>query len=233
MWPPPGMRRKRIRILIPAASAALLGGAGWLLGPLWALAGILSGPVAATSVLLVIIARGKPDPGRLLQAGRRQEAYHWLEQDLSFARKLAARRPMFRDVLADKLGTMSQLLEALGDEPRALEVATEAATIYTDLSVKQPGRYTAPLAHMRLREADLLSHLGRHGEALGAAEPAVRLYRHLTIHDRSTYLPRLAAALTRQADELGYLDRLTEARAAAAEAKMITTDMLPSSSTRS
>jgi hypothetical protein len=66
------------------------------------------------------------------------------------------------------------------------------------------------------------------GTAFAAIEPAVQIYRRLTIEDRNAYLPSLAAALTRQADELGHLDRITEARAAIAEARMISTDMLPS-----
>jgi tetratricopeptide (TPR) repeat protein len=228
VWPPPWILRKRLRILIYAASAVLLGGAGWLVGPLWAVAGTLAGPVAVSSVLLVIVVLGKPDPVRLLRAGRPQEAYQYLDQDLSFTRRRAAKRPWFRDVLAHNLETMSQVLQALGNEPGALEAATEAVAIYTEEAAKHPNQYPDALARTLLQQAALLAHMGRHGEALGAIEPAVQIYRRLTVGDRSSYLPDLAAALTRQADELGYLDRITEARAAAAEAEMISTDMLPS-----
>lgn len=214
--------------MIPVAGAVLLGGAGWLLGPLWAVTGILAGPVAAIAVGVAFLLRGKPDPVRLLAAGRPQEAYRQLWHDLTFARALAARRPAFRDVLAGKLETMSQVQQALGDEPRALEAATEAAAIYAGLAARRPGRHAAAHARTLLQQAGLLARMGRHGEALAAIEPAVQAYRRLTASDRSAYVAHLAAALTRQADELGYLDRTTEARAAAAEAEMISTDMLPS-----
>ena len=134
---------------------------------------------------------------------------------------------MLRIVLADRLETMSRVLQALGNEPRALETVTEAVAIYSALIEKHPDRNTGRLARMLLQQAALLAHMGRHGEALAAIEPAVQVYRRLTIKDRSAYLPSLATALSRQADELGHLDRITEARAAAAEAEMISTDMLP------
>jgi tetratricopeptide (TPR) repeat protein len=187
----------------------------------------LAGPVAAYSVIVIILVRRKPDPVRLLQAGRPQEAYRQLERELSFTRELARKRPMFRDMLASNLETMSQVLQVLDSEPQALEAATEAAAIYTELTAKRP-RYTDALAGTLLQQAALLAQMGRHGETLAAIEPAVQIYRRLAVDDHSTYLPCLAAALTRQADELGYLDRITEARAAAAEAELIRTDMLPS-----
>lgn len=207
----------------------LLGGVGWLLGPLWTVVGTLVGAVAAFSVLLIIFVRGKPDPERLMQAGRPQEAYRHLQYELSFLRGLVRRRPMFCDVLADRLETMSQVQLALGNEPRALETVTEAVAIYRALIEKHPDRYTGRLARVLLKQAALLAHMGRHGEALAAIEPAVQDYRRLSIRDRNAYLPSLATALSRQADELGHLDRITEARAAAAEAEMIRTDMLPPS----
>lgn len=206
----------------------MLGGAGWLLGPLWAVAGILVGSVAALAFLLIMVERGKPDPALLLRSGRPQEAYQHLQPELAFVRTLVIRRPMFRDILANRLETMAQVLQALDNEPKALETVTEAVAIYGDLRVKDPDRYGSPLAHALLRQAAMLANMGRHGEALAAAEPAVRIYRRLAVKDRSAYLPSLAAALTRQADELGHLDRITEARAATAEAEMISSDMLPS-----
>ena len=215
-------------IWTPAVGAALLGGAGWLLGPLWAVAGVLVGAVAALAALLIMVGRSKPDPALLLRSGRPQEAYRHLQPELAFVRTLVIRRPMFREILASRLETMAQVLQALDNEPKALETVTEAVTIYGDLNVKDPDRYNSPLAHALLRQAALLANLGRHGEALAAAEPAVQLYRRLAVKDRSAHLPSLAAALTRQADELGYLDRFTEARAATAEADLISTDMLPS-----
>lgn len=211
------------------AGAVLLGGVGWLLGPLWAVAGILLGAVAAYFVLLIIFVRGRPDPERLMQAGRPLEAYRLLEYEISFIRGQARWRSVLRPGLADRLETMCQVLQALGNEPKALETVTEAVAIYSDLTEKRPGGpYTRALARTLLQQASLLAHMGRHGEALAAIEPAVQIYRRLAIKDRNACLPSLAAALTRQADELGHLDRITEARAAAAEAEMISTDMLPS-----
>ncbi len=215
-------------IWVPAVGAALLGGVGWLLGPLGAVAGLVVGSVAALAVLLIMVGRARPDPALLLRSGRPQEAYRHLQPELAFVRTLVIRRPMFREILANRLETMAQVLQALDNEPKALETVTEAVTIYGTLSVKDPDRYGRPLAQALLRQAAMLANMGRHGEALAAAEPAVRIYRRLAVKDRSAYLPSLAAALTRQADELGYLDRISEARAATAEAEMISTDMLPS-----
>ena len=120
------------------------------------------------------------------------------------------------------------MLQALGNEPKALETVTEAVAIFSELTGKRPGRYATALARTLLQQAALLAHMARHGEALAAIDPAVQIYRRLSIKDRNAYLPSLAAALTRQADELGHLDRITEARAAIAEAEMISSDMLPS-----
>jgi hypothetical protein len=218
-----------VRLIIPAAAgAALLGGAGWFVGPLWAVAGALVGPVAAYCVLLIILWRRRPDPVQLLRDGRPDEAYRWLEEELSFTRGLAARRPMFRDVLAYKLETMSRVLQALDNEPRALEAATEAAAMYAGLTENQPDQYSGALARTLLQQAALLAHMGRHGEALAAIEPAVQFYRRLAVADRGKYLPHLASALASQAIELYSLDQITESRAAAAEAEMIHSDMLPS-----
>lgn len=214
--------------MTPAVGAVLLGGVGWLLGPLWAVAGIAVGAIAAFSVLVIIFVRSKPDPEHLIDAWRAQEAWRHVQYELSFLRGLAGRRPTFRDVLADRLETMSQVLQALGNEPKALESVTEAVAIYRDLTEKHPDRYTGRLARTLLQQGALLAHMGRHGEALAAIESAVQIYRRLAVNDRNAYLPSLAAALTRQADELGHLDRITEARDAIAEAEMISTDMLPS-----
>ena len=182
-------------IWTPAVGAALLGGAGWLLGPLWAVAGVLVGAIAALAVLLIMVGRAKPDPALLLRSGRPQEAYRHLQPELAFVRTLVIRRPMFRVILANHLETMAQVLQALDNEPKALETVTEAVTIYGDLNVKDPNRYGSALAEALLRQAAMLANLSRHGEALAAAQPAVQIYRRLAVKDRSAYLPSLAAAL--------------------------------------
>jgi tetratricopeptide (TPR) repeat protein len=212
----------------PAVGAALFGGLGWLLGPLWAIAGILAGLVAGVWALLFMFTRGKPDPELLLRSGRPQEAYRHLQYEISFAREQVVKRPVLREVFAIRLETMSQILHALGNEPKALESITEAVAVYTDLSVKRNDRHTISLARTLLHQAAMLANMGRHGEALAAIDPALRIYRRLAVKDRNAYLPSLAAALTSQADALGHLDRITEARAAIAEAELISTDMLPS-----
>ena len=125
VWPPPWSRRKHILIWTPALGAALLGGAGWLLGPLWAVAGILVGSVAALAVLLVMLERSKPDPALLLRSGRPQDAYRHLQPELAFVRTLVIRRPMFREILADRLDDdgagaagSGQRAESAGDRDR-------------------------------------------------------------------------------------------------------------------
>jgi tetratricopeptide (TPR) repeat protein len=214
--------------LIPVGGAVLLGGLGWLLGPLWAVAGATVGVVAAISLMYIMFVRSRPDPERLIQAGRPLEAYRVLEYEISFIRGQARLRPVFNTVLADRLETLCRALQALGNEPKALESITEAVAIYSDKHEKNTGSYAGHLARALLEQAALLAHMGRHGEALAATEPAVQIYRRLAVKDRNACLPSLAAALTRQSDELGHLDRITESRAAAAEAEMISTDMLPS-----
>jgi tetratricopeptide (TPR) repeat protein len=178
--------------------------------------------------MYIMFVRSRPDPERLIQAGRPLEAYRVLEYEISFIRGQARLRPVFNTVLADRLETLCRALQALGNEPKALESITEAVAIYSDKHEKNTGSYAGHLARALLEQAALLAHMGRHGEALAAIQPAVQIYRRLAVKDRNACLPSLAAALTRQADELGHLDRITEARSAAAEAEMISTDMLPS-----
>jgi hypothetical protein len=228
MWPPGWALRWGTKLSILAAGAVLGGGVGWIWGPLWAAVGAAAGLAAAYAGSIIALAFQRPNPQRLLLAGRAQEALWSLELRVSYDRKLAAKLPTFRDLLADHLDMMSEALQTVGNKPRALEAATEAAAIFAELTANRRGRYTAALAGALVRRAALLADMSRHGEALAAIEPAIGSYRRLTRGDPATYLPRLAEALTRQADALGYLDRITEARAAAAEADLIRTDMLPS-----
>ena len=228
MWPPRWALRWSTKLSILAAGAVVGGGVGWIWGSLWAAVGAAAGLVAAYAGSIIVLAFQRPNPQRLLTAGRAQEALWPLELRVSYDRKLAAKLPTFRDLLADHLDMMSEALQTVGNKPRALEAVTEAAAIFTELTANRPGRYTAALAGALLRQAALLADMSRHGEALAAIESAIGIYRRLTRGDPATYLPRLAEALTRQADALGYLDRITEARAAAAEADLIRTDMLPS-----
>lgn len=207
----------------------LLGGAGWLLGPLWAVGGAVIGAVAVVGGYSAVLMSTKPSPERLLRDGRPQEAYQQLARyDLPNSRRAAARFPYLQEVVGYYLELTSEALQGMGDATRALEAIVEAVEIYSALAAESPDKYDYRVASARLQEATLLGQLSRHGEALAAAEPAVQLYRGLAVDDRGTFLPLLAEALTRQADELGYLDRIDEARAAAAEAEMIRTDMLPS-----
>jgi len=230
VWPP---RWLRWRFQILAVAAVVFGGAGLLLGPAWATAGIALGPLVTLFAIVIVLLCSKPDPAGLMRAGRTREALRQLDYELPFRRRLATRWPTFRDVLALQLVTKSQALQQLGKEPQALDAADEAVAIYTEFAAKRPRGYNSALASSLLQQAGLLAGLSRHGEALGAIQTAVRLYRDLAAADRSTYLPRLALALTRQSDELGYLDRIAEARAAAAEAALIRTDMLPPARTSS
>jgi len=220
-----GVIRRRFLVLLTAAVVS--GGAGLLLGPGWAAAGVVSGPLAVCAAGIIVAICVKPDPGQMLKAGRAHEALRLLEGDLAVSRRLAAKWPAFRDVLAEKLMLKSQALQALAREPQALDTAGEAVAIYAEFAARQPGRYNPALARALLQQAGLLGGLSRHGEALGATQAAIQIYRDLAAADRGTYLPDLALALARQSDELGFLDCIAEARAAAAEAELIRTDMLP------
>jgi tetratricopeptide (TPR) repeat protein len=162
-----------------------------------------------------------------MQSGRPLEAYQLLQYEISFIREQARWRSTLSVVLADNLETLCQALQALGNEPKALEAITEAVAIYSDENKKRTDSYAGHLGRALLEEAGLLARMGRHGEALAAVEPAVQIFRRLAVKDRNACLPSLEAALTRQAAELGHLDRITEARAAAAEAQLISADMLP------
>jgi tetratricopeptide (TPR) repeat protein len=227
MYPPRWACRWSTKLSILGMGAVLGGGLGWVAGLRGAAIGAGAGLVAAYVGSIVALAIRKPNPERLLLAGRAQEALRQLELQVSYDRKLAAKLPTFRDMLAYRLVEMSEALQALGNRPRALEAVAEAAAIYSQLAANRSRRITPALAGTLLRQAALLAGMSRHGEALAAIEPATGIYRHLARSEPGTYLPHLAEALTRQSDALGYLDRITEARAAAAEADLIRTDMLP------
>lgn len=217
----------RWRLLVLLTAAVMSGGAGLLLGPGWAVAGVVSGPLAVCAAGIIVAICVKPDPGQMLKAGRALEALRLLEGDLAVSSRVAAKWPAFSDVLAEKLMLKSQALQALAREPQALDAAGEAVAIYAEFAARQPSRYNPALAGALFQQAGLLGGLGRHGEALAAIQAALQIYRDLAAADRGTYLPDLALALARQSDELGFLDRIAEARAAAAEAELIRTDMLP------
>jgi len=178
-------------LVILVAAAVLFGGAGLLIGPVWAAAGVVLGPLAAVVASFIVRICVMHDPRQMLQAGRTREALRQLERDLAFDRHLAAKWPVFRDVLAGKLVLTSQALQALAREPQALDAAGEAVAIYTEFAAKRPGRYNPALASALLQQAGLLAGVSRHGEALGAAEAAVQLYRDLAAADRGAYLPHL------------------------------------------
>lgn len=204
------------------------GGAGMLLGPVWAALGAFAGAIVVPLTLVFLMALRIPDPEKLLAAGKPGEALQIANAQLAGDRRLAARWPgRFREPVAWQLLTNAEILQALHKEPQALDAADEAVEILTELAERGPARLSIPLARGHCLQSGLLTIMGRHGEALGAAEAAVALYRKLAIADRNGYVGRLAGALERQADALGYLDRVGGARAAAAEAALIRSDMMP------
>ena len=80
--------------------AAVLGGAGALLGPAWAAAGLVAGPFLALAAAAVVQGFAAPDPADLLQAGEHREALRLVDE-----------QPRSSRIVADHLSEIVQVTD--------------------------------------------------------------------------------------------------------------------------
>ena len=212
-----------------AAWAVAFGAAAWLLlGPVWAIAGVLVGTLVGLILLAVVLVYTTTDAAILLRNDKPDEAIAQLGREMANWRTLARIWPsQFRDALASRLIVQSGALQAVNRDDEALRTADEAVAIYQDLAAERPGKYGPDLAGSLGHQARLLAADDRQAEALAAMAVAVRLYRNLAAAEPAKYLPFLAESLTREAGWLAEIDLPGEALAAVHEATDICQDKLP------
>jgi tetratricopeptide (TPR) repeat protein len=207
----------------------LFGAAAWLLlGPRWAIAGVLAGPVVVIAGLVAIRTFTGPNSAALLGSNQPAEAIAKLSGEMPGWRTLARIWPgQFRNALASRLMIKSGALQAAHLDDEALQIADEAIAIYQDLAAERPGKYGPDLADALDHQSRLLAADDRLAEALAAIGVAVRLYRNLAAADPVRYLPALAKSLTCQAGWLAEIELPADALAAVHEATGICQDKLP------
>jgi hypothetical protein len=210
--------------------AAVVGGAaGWLLlGPLWAIAGVVAGLLFALVACVTFVAFTVAGPATHLQNHEPQRALTEISRGLWSLRYLARIWPsQFRKSLADTLLMQAEALRALHLEAQALSPAAEAVAIYQVLAAENPRTFTPGLAAELDRQSSLLAASGRLAEAEKAIAVAVRLYREFVPAAPGDYLPGLADALTRQAEWLLEMGQDSAALVTVSEAADICQDQLP------
>jgi len=212
-----------------AVWAVAFGAVAWLLlGPVWAIAGVLVGPLVGLIGLAVVRVYATTDAAALLRNDQPDEAIAQLRREMASWRALARIWPsQFRDALASRLIVQSGALRAVNRDEEALRTADEAVAIYQDLAAERPGKYGPDLADALDHQARLLAADDRLAEALAAVAVAVRLYRNLAAAEPAKYLPILAECLTCEAGWLAEIDLPGDALAAVHEATDICQDKLP------
>jgi hypothetical protein len=220
-----GLTRGKLMVAC-AAGAVAFGAAAWLLlGPVWAIAGVIIGSAMSVIVMAVVHVLATADAATLL---RNDQATAQLRHEMASWRALARIWPsQFRDALANRLIAQSGALQAVHRDEEALRIAGEAVAIYQDLAAERPGKYSPDLAGALDRQSRLLAADDRPAEALAAMQVAVRLYRNLAAAEPAKYLPVLAECLTCEAGWLAGIELPGEALAAVHEAADICQDKLP------
>jgi len=220
--------RGNLNIMVAGAAVAA-GAAGWLLlGPLWAIAGVVAGPPLALVAYGALRTYTTPDPATQVNNHEPHQALTHLQQHLPSWRTLARVWPgQFREPLADNLLVEAEALLALHRETEALAPAAEGVAIYQVLAAEKPRRFAPGLADALDRQARVLGVTGSLAEAIAAVGVAARLYRNLAAAAPAKYLPVLAGSLTRQAVWLCEINLTSQALEAAAEAATICQDQLP------
>jgi hypothetical protein len=214
---------RRNLILAEVACAVGLGAASWLLlGPLWAIAGVLAGPFVPPVAFVIAYLVGTvflmPQPVTLIAMGRPEDALRRLRREEVSARGLARAWPgQFREVLAYHLVVKSDALHALHRDRQALSSADEGVASYQTLAADKPAKYASYLSRAIDTRSRALGGLGRQAEAIAAIETAIRMFRNLAIAEPDEYLPVLAEALTCMAKWLADIDNDAEALTAARE----------------
>lgn len=206
-------------LLVAGGAAIALGGAGWLLGPGWAAAGVLAGLVAALVIAAAWRVHTRSSAWHLLQLGRADEALSNLDEEIPSLRTLARIWPsQFRDGLASRLVDQSIALSKRGRDAEAAAVAAEAVLAFRELAAARPQKFTAGLAEALYRVSFALAAIAGRDETLAAVEESVRLSRGLAAARPAQHAPLLAMSLTRQAILLAGMSRLDDALAAATDA---------------
>ena len=219
------MKRPAAVMMTVAGGAMVLGGAGSLLGPGWAVAGVAAGPFAALAALSVVQVLTTPDPADLLQAGRHREVLSMLEQDMPAWRRMARIWPgQFRDALAHVLMNKSMALLEAHRDAEALAAAEQAVAIYRSLAAARPGKLAPDLAGALNNLSYPLCAASRREDAQAAAAEAVRLYRALAAARPGRYRLRLAGSLGTLAEVLAQAGQHHQALAATSEAAGIYQD---------
>jgi tetratricopeptide (TPR) repeat protein len=215
-------------ILILISGAVVLGAAGALLGPLWAAAGVVAGPVVAVLAVSVGLLFTRPEPEDLLRAGRHREALPMLDAQMPDWRGMARIWPgQFRDTLASQLLYRSSALKGAMRSEEALVPAVEAVSIYRELAAARPGKFAPDLAKALIELSDRLRMVSRREEALAAAEEAERMCRALAAGRPGKYTDDLAESLINLGTLRSRAGRHGEALAAATEAAGIYRDIRP------
>jgi tetratricopeptide (TPR) repeat protein len=225
------LRIRRNSILASVAAAVALGAAAWLLlGPLWAIAGLVAGYLTPPACYVVGTVFISPSSAALIAKGRPEDALRRLRFEETSSRGAARKWPsQFNEVLAHNLIVKSDALHALHRYRSALHSADEGVTIYQALTADNPAKYLPYLSRAIDTRSRALAGLGRQAEAIKAIETAVRMFRKLVVPEPAEYLPVLAEALTCMAEWLADIDKNTEALAATQEAVGIFWHKMPSS----
>jgi tetratricopeptide (TPR) repeat protein len=206
-------------VLIVLGGAVVLGGAGLLLGPGWAVAGVAVGPFVSLAAASVVLVLARPDASELLQAGRHREALPVIAAEMPTLRLLARMWPgQFRDALAHRLMDKSMALLDAHRDGEALVAAEQSITIYRSLAADRPGGLAPELARALNNLSYPLRAAGRRDEAEVAAGEAVRMYRALAAARPRRYGRRLAGSLGTLAEVLVQSGERDRALAATSEA---------------
>ncbi len=220
---------RRNLILASSGCAVALGAAAWLLlGPRWAIAGVLAGPFVPPIIYAVGITYLSPSPAALLAKGRPEDALRLIQREEASSRRTARAWPgQFREMLAYNLTVKSDALHALHRDRQALSSADESVAIYQALASDRPAKYSPYLSRAIDTRSRALAGLGRQAEAIAAIETAIRMFRNLAVAEPGEYLPVLAEALTCMAEWLADIDNDADALTAACEATDIYWHKLP------
>lgn len=130
-------RREHISLVLLGGAVAL-GGAGSLLGPWWAVAGVLGGPYVAVAVAATVQVFTTTDPALLL-ADHHREALYLIDQEMPAWRHLSRVWPgQFRGALASRLMHRSLALHTALRDGEAVASAEEGVAIYRSLAAAGP-----------------------------------------------------------------------------------------------
>lgn len=104
--------RPRQVTLVMAGGAAVAGAAGSMLGPWWAVAGVLVGPCIALTLAAILETLTTTDPA-LLPVDQHREALRLIDRTMASNQVLARIWPsQFQDALADRLLTFHRQFAA-------------------------------------------------------------------------------------------------------------------------